>query len=54
MRVKTYGVVLMEIPVKKYFEITLDLCNTCYTKIKPVNTQRKRRENIRPYNPLNT
>ena len=39
---------------KKYFEITLDLCNTCYTKIKPVNTQRKRRENIRPYNPLNT
>ena len=38
---------------KKYFEVTLELCNTCYNKIKPNNVLRKRRENIRPYNPLN-
>lgn len=38
---------------KKYFEFTLNLCNNCFKKFTP-NERRKRRENIRPYNPLNT
>ena len=39
---------------KKYFEFTLDLCNNCFDKLKSNSRLRKRRENIRPYNPLNS
>ena len=39
---------------KKYFEFTLNLCNNCFGKLKPNRVLRKRRENIRPYNPLDT
>lgn len=35
---------------KRYFEITLNLCINCVKKFVPEQPQRKRRENIKPYN----